>query len=287
MKSNLVNMFQQYARTKQPGYSMKSVNINQPANNLNHNNMELEILKQCTVEGNVVKLPPGQLERKLYEQVAKHLHNIGGNWNRKAGGFVFSFDPSGLLNQQANGDGRNIKKEFQAYFTTKELGREIAANALIDGLVKTVLEPSAGTGQLVGAILKEYPFLKQIDCCELNQQYREELVRENRAYIIEEDFMRLDLSKYSNYYDRVIANPPFNKNQDISHIQRMYEVCKPGGRIVSVASLHWEIASGKKESEFRGWLYELDYTKTDIDAGAFKESGTMIKSCYITINKQS
>lgn len=39
-----------------------------------------EILIQCTVEGNVVKLPSVQLERKEYLEVKKHLELIGGKW---------------------------------------------------------------------------------------------------------------------------------------------------------------------------------------------------------------
>ena len=47
-----------------------------------------KVLQECTVEGNVVKLPEGQLERKLYQEVAKALDLIGGKWK---GGKVFGF----------------------------------------------------------------------------------------------------------------------------------------------------------------------------------------------------
>jgi len=40
----------------------------------------LKILQQCTVANNVVKLPEGQLDRKLYQEVAKALELIGGKW---------------------------------------------------------------------------------------------------------------------------------------------------------------------------------------------------------------
>ena len=44
-----------------------------------------EVLQKCTVEGNVVKLPNKQLDRKLYQEVAKALELIGGKWK---GGIV-------------------------------------------------------------------------------------------------------------------------------------------------------------------------------------------------------
>ena len=50
---------------------------------------ELEVLKQCRVEGNNAFLPDIQLDRKLYVKVAKRLDLIGGKWNRKIKGFVF------------------------------------------------------------------------------------------------------------------------------------------------------------------------------------------------------
>lgn len=87
----------------------------------------LRILKQCTVEGNVVKLPPDQLARDLYQEVRKHLELIGGKWKGgKTYGFVFENCEPGyiqqLLDEQANGDGRNLKKEYQFPAPTITIG---------------------------------------------------------------------------------------------------------------------------------------------------------------------
>jgi len=49
-----------------------------------------KILQKCIVEGNLVKLPSGQLDRKLYQEVAKSLNLIGGKWKGgKTMAFVF------------------------------------------------------------------------------------------------------------------------------------------------------------------------------------------------------
>ena len=37
-----------------------------------------QVLQNCTIEGNIVKLPNIQLDRKLYQEVAKSLELIGG-----------------------------------------------------------------------------------------------------------------------------------------------------------------------------------------------------------------
>src|SRR5664279_1824434 len=59
-----------------------------------------DVLSRCTIEGNVVKLPTEQLDRKLYQEVAQSLNLIGGVWKGgKVFGFVFKEDPTELLNQ--------------------------------------------------------------------------------------------------------------------------------------------------------------------------------------------
>ena len=88
-----------------------------------------EVLHNCTVEGTTVKLPNVQLDRKLYQEVAKALELIGGKWKGgKVSGFVFATDPTDLLDQIANGEKRNLKKEFQFFATPEKL-----ADELIDG----------------------------------------------------------------------------------------------------------------------------------------------------------
>jgi len=45
-----------------------------------------DIINQCYIQDGVVKLPEGQLERKLYTEVAARLEGIGGKWR---GGKIF------------------------------------------------------------------------------------------------------------------------------------------------------------------------------------------------------
>jgi hypothetical protein len=65
---------------------------------------KIDVLKKCIVDGNVIRLPEGQLNRKLYQDVAKALELIGGKWKGgKVFGFVFQSDPTELLAQIAGG----------------------------------------------------------------------------------------------------------------------------------------------------------------------------------------
>jgi PRTRC genetic system protein E len=60
-----------------------------------------ELLQKCTVDGLVLKLPPGTLEFKIFSGLKKHLDQLGGKWNGgRIQGFVFEQDPSHLVGKK-------------------------------------------------------------------------------------------------------------------------------------------------------------------------------------------
>jgi hypothetical protein len=243
---------------------------------------KLSVLKDCKVDGMVVKLPDIQLDRDLYLEVKKALELIGGKWKSgKVKGFVFSQDPTELLEQISNGEKRNLKKEYQFFATPDSIADRLVKLAEID-IDSTILEPSAGQGAIINAINRLYPY-KAIDCYELMDINRTFLSKIVTAYIRGNDF----LIECDKNYDRIIANPPFSKNQDIDHIYKMYDCLNDNGILVSVASMHWHSCTHKKESEFFSWLVQHKAEIIDIEAGEFKESGTMVSSCIVKIRKSN
>lgn len=246
------------------------------------------ILQGCTVDGTVVKLPPGALDRTLYMEVAKALGHIGGGkWNRKVEGFIFPVDPTDLLAQIAGGEKRNLKKEFQFFETPAELADKIISYAEInDG--DLVCEPSVGRGALIKALWRagKTNLIWAFEIDPISRQIFEKECESDHIVLRKNFLMCTSTSgRHRNSFDRVIANPPFTKNQDIDHIRKMYEVCAPGGRIVTMSSMSWYSGSQKKQVEFKQWLNGLDSDVEEIPAGTFKESGTTIASLLITINK--
>jgi len=242
-----------------------------------------EVLKNCTIEGNIVKLPDTQLDRKLYQDVAKSLNLIGGKWKGgKVMGFVFQEDPTELLAQISNGEKRNLKKEYQFFGTPEGLADKLV---LLAGISKDhyILEPSAGQGAIVKAINRVHPF-HIVHCFELMPINQTFLSKIDTVNLISDDFLSTPISG-RNTYDRIIANPPFTKNQDIDHIKQMYNRLGENGRLVSVASLSWVSGSQKKQIEFREWLLSLNAQVLDIEPGTFKESGTMVGGKIIVIDK--
>ena len=255
-----------------------------------------ETLKKCTVEGNVVKLPEVQLDRKEYLEVKKALELIGGKWKGgKIQGFVFDTDPTDLLNQVAGGEKRNLKKEFQFFATPEVIADQLVELAEIQEN-NLVLEPSAGQGAIIKSIIKKHPS-QLVHAYELMDTNRMFLSKIDQCILFGEDFLDCDKERPKkdgaiwNFYhrdfmfDRIIANPPFAKNQDIDHVKAMYHRLNKGGRIVSITSVHWISSTNKKETEFREWLNDLGADIIDIERGAFKESGTMTGGKIIVINK--
>lgn len=241
----------------------------------------IEFLNQSIIDGNIIKLPSEQLERKQYLEVKKKLELIGGKWKGgKTQGFVFEQNPSELLNQIINGKDIDLKKEYQFFETPELLANELVQYANI-GMDDMILEPSAGRGAIINAINKHCP--TTVDCYELMEVNRMILNKTNLNFnLIGHDFLKAPNGKYS----RIIANPPFSKNQDIDHIYKMWELLDEGGKIVTMASMHWQISQNKKEKKFKKWLDSINSEVIKLPSSTFNGSGANTESCIIIIDKE-
>lgn len=152
--------------------------------------------------------------------------------------------------------------------TPASLAERVVQEAdIMDG--DSVLEPSAGKGDLVEAILQA---ANDVHVTALE-------VYTTLAEILQTRFERRDVTAYwTNFlewhadpiYDRVVMNPPFEKGADREHVLRALLHLKPGGRLVSIMCC--------SASEGRGWegfhasLRELcdTYRFEDLPDGSFK-----------------
>ena len=96
----------------------------------------------------------------------------------------------------------------------------------------------------------------------------------------------VDFLQYSEEaWDRIVMNPPFTRQQDIDHVLKAYEVLAPGGVLVSVMSASPFFRSNKKSADFRAFLDDIGAEVEELPEGAFKESGTMVKTCVVKIRR--
>ncbi|MBQ4120450.1 MAG: class I SAM-dependent methyltransferase [Clostridia bacterium] len=241
----------------------------------------LDVLGECRVDGNVVYLPAIQLERTLYEAVNKILVKLGGKWNRKAKGHVFDRSPAEALESVILcGEVTDQKKVFQFFPTPRAIGERLCDLAEINSEC-VVLEPSCGKGDLTDVIYERHP--KELYAVEMNEEMKFYL--DQKMYPM---FMRFcDFLEYepTRKYDRIIMNPPFSNHQDVDHIRKAYEILKDGGVLVSVVSCSPFFRTDKKSVAFREFLDEVGAYVEEVPEGAFKESGTMVRTKIIKITK--
>lgn len=240
----------------------------------------LDILGECRVDGNTLYLPEQQLDRKTYESVNKCIENIGGKWNRKAKGHVFDADPSELLDSLIlTGETLDMKKQFQ-FFPTPRKVAEIMCDMADIKIDSFILEPSCGRGDLADVIFERNP--GKLFGVELNTGMEKFLTDKPYDTYIGKDFLEF---KDGGYWDRIIMNPPFSKQQDIDHIIKAYEILKELGILVSVVSESPFFRTNRKSTEFLEFLDKHGAEIIELPEGAFKGSGTMVRTRIIKIKK--
>ena len=240
-----------------------------------------EILKHCTLEDGVLKLPQVQFNKKSYAEAKKWIEEAGGSWQGwKVQGFTFPFNPERVFSILKDGKRCNLQQDYQFFETPADVADWLVM--LAGGIHEddTVLEPSAGRGALVKAIHRACPSV-MVECYELMPENREFLHTLSNVILLDEDFTKDSVGSYT----KIIANPPFSDNQDIEHVRLMYERLEEGGILAAITSQHWKFASEKKCVEFREWLEEVHGEVFEISAGEFKESGTTVSTMAVVIKK--
>ena len=243
-----------------------------------------EIINGCRAEDGVIILPNITLDRSDYLKVKKLMESNGAKWvGGKVGGFVCP-DADEVLGRLQGGDLSDRKKQYQFFATPIEIGEAMAGTLNDMTANMRILEPSAGRGALITAIRNVYGEAVCPDYCELMPENRRELAENfGDCQDVGDDF--LAAKGLTGQYDRIVANPPFAKNQDIRHIRRMYDCLNDTGRMVSLCSPHFEFASDKESVEFRQWLSQVGAVVRTLHKGAFHASGTDIAAVMIVIYK--
>lgn len=137
--------------------------------------------------------------------------------------------------------------KIPGYFPTpKSIVEEMLSYADIqEG--NTILEPSAGSGHIADLIKEKYPDNK-LAVIEFNSSLSK--ILEKKGYnVAASDFL-----EYDEKYDKIIMNPPFEKDQDVEHVFHAFSLLNPGGKVVAIMSEHPFFAEDKKSQEFRHWL---------------------------------
>lgn len=134
-----------------------------------------------------------------------------------------------------------------------------------------ILEPSAGTGNILQAIITADKGLPM--AIEINDALAENLAKRfPLTPVIGKDFLTCngELGKF----DRILMNPPFENGSDIKHIKHALAFLNPGGRLVAIC------ANGPRQQE---QLKPLASEWIDLGPGAFE--GTGVNTAIMVINR--
>lgn len=228
-----------------------------------------EILQRSEIGENLLVLPPEQLDRKLYERVAKAIAAAGGKWNRSKRGFLFSSDPRQKLGLALeSGTVVDEKKLRQAFYTPEEIAHEVAVIACVENRI--VLEPSAGDGALARACVRFGA--SHVLCFEIEESCRQTLRKLPKVSVMIRDFLAVKpLAKM--LFDRIVMNPPFTKSQYVRHVAHAKTFLAPGGQLFAIVP--------DNDCKKLAALGAVEVRK--FDGGAFRESGTNVRTRLVRV----
>jgi predicted RNA methylase len=240
------------------------------------NDSTLAILSRVTVTGNEIFLTCGQLDRKQYAAVNEVLENIGGKWSKKTKSHVFPDDPIDKL-ESVILTGEIVPPDKHGYFPTPPaLARRVIELAEIR-YDHAVLEPSAGQGGIADHVPEDC----DLDCVELLPDNA--AVLDEKGYCVKCcDFLTVEPTPA---YDRVVMNPPFERQQDIDHVAHAMKFLKPGGILVSIMASSVMFRENRKTAEFRELVNGRGHFEL-LPENSFKESGTGVNTVICKIRME-
>lgn len=179
-----------------------------------------------------------------------------------------------IAGREDNGTAPVAVSSWQLFPTPPRVAaRMMALAGLAPGM--TVLEPSAGSGNLVRAMLAVGVLPADVTACELSPDVAREFSRDFPAVpLVVGDFLEQSGDYLGGPFDRVVMNPPFHRGEDARHILHAARMLRSGGRLVGLCY------DGRS---FRETLAARCSSWERLPEGSFRESGTGAGVVLVTV----
>lgn len=220
------------------------------------------------------------LTRDQKEQVQSMLAIIGGFYDGKKSYIL----PSSLSwkdrMDQACSENivEDVPRAWHQFDTPDELCRRMAGclNAKPGSLI---LEPSAGRGKMVEALLeagyKVFAIEPEDTAYDVLRWKLQDEIKVNRVMLAKADF--LDIYKKHGpaginplLFAGVVMHPPHMRWSDIKHIQAAYDMLRPGGTMAAIASYSSCFGEEPEALQFADWLADTVDSDEELPLGTFK-----------------
>jgi predicted RNA methylase len=147
-----------------------------------------------------------------------------------------------------------------------------------EGNPLTVLEPSAGTGNLAYRAVEKGAI---VDCIEIQPLFADNLEKSGKfRSVIQADFLMIQPEAK---YDHVLMNPPFDRERDIDHVLHALKFLKPGGELIAIMSAGTEFRETKKSIAFRNMVESMKGKWCDLPERSFSSVGTNCNTVMLKI----
>ncbi|MCE6959563.1 DUF4942 domain-containing protein [Cereibacter sphaeroides] len=148
-----------------------------------------------------------------------------------------------------------------------------------------VLEPSAGSGAFVRALLEKGV---EVDAIEIHPSRVAQLrvLEGPRCRVIAANFLGHPVNPV---YDRVVMNPPFSGTEWMKHVRHAFDFLKPGGKLVAILPASAEVNETAQHLAFRRWAEKegagryYDRMWRDLPPESFASVGTRINTVVLTL----
>jgi len=246
----------------------------------------LDILCRFRCTRNIAHRHEETLDRADYQALNEILEALGGKWTKASkalpgGGHVFpeGTDAATLIEAAMMTGSVKDPKVGDFFETPQMLARDIVLRANVSTGM-SVLEPSAGHGRIAVAARDAGGVVL---CIEVDGDRRAKLAGIGGLVVPpgRHDFLERTPEQA---FDAVLMNPPFSREQDMVHVTHALGFLKPGGKLVAVTGPGWKFRQTKAADAFRALVDRWRARVEDLPEDTFKESGTGVRSCLLTIN---
>lgn len=179
-----------------------------------------------------------------------------------------------LVERHQNGTAPRAVSAFNLFQTPHELAERMAMSVPIHSGSR-ILEPSAGLGRIVDALLARGA--REVVAVEVASQIAAELYRIDRPKmrLIQRDFLTVTPEEIG-LFDAVVMNPPFHMRADIRHIQHARTFLKSGGKCVALC-----LDTHQRETALR----HLAATWERLPESTFAKEGTHVRTILATFTR--